>query len=382
MQLTMFDLFDQMLQQSSSGKTSPESSQPATTPLAAFLEHLPIIPSGGKWTNAGCVFGPQRAVAWRVLDAQYFGVAQRRKRVFVVASARDGFDPAAVLFEFQGLRRDTAPSREAGQTAAVGAGAGAASRGWPAEVSSTLDTTFGTKQGLEDQHVNAGCPLFVPVTMSSGQANASVTHDMASALTCLDDVQIVAECVQTLRTRRPGEGGMSDDHEHLVMQPVVGALCRDSFTGGAGGRPEGAAAGHFVPVAFHPTQDPISSAEVCHSIGANENATAAVAFTTEQTPKFNEEQALTLTKQSPTGGGQPQTVMTAMQVRRLTPVECERLQGFPDNYTAIPWRNKAASECPDGPRYKALGNSWAVPWIGKRINEAVHQIAKLKEKNT
>lgn len=65
-------------------------------------------------------------------------------------------------------------------------------------------------------------------------------------------------------------------------------------------------------------------------------------------------------------------VMQTMQVRRLTPVECERLQGFPDGYTAIPWRNKPAAECPDGPRYKALGNSMAVPvmsWIGERINE-------------
>jgi DNA (cytosine-5)-methyltransferase 1 len=61
-----------------------------------------------------------------------------------------------------------------------------------------------------------------------------------------------------------------------------------------------------------------------------------------------------------------------MQVRRLTPVECERLQGFPDDYTAIPWRKKPATECPDGPRYKALGNSWAVPvarWMGNRINK-------------
>ncbi len=60
-----------------------------------------------------------------------------------------------------------------------------------------------------------------------------------------------------------------------------------------------------------------------------------------------------------------------MQVRRLTPRECERLQGFPDDYTAIPWRGKAADQCPDGPRYKSLGNSWAVPvvrWIGQRIN--------------
>jgi DNA (cytosine-5)-methyltransferase 1 len=61
-------------------------------------------------------------------------------------------------------------------------------------------------------------------------------------------------------------------------------------------------------------------------------------------------------------------VMHSMAVRRLTPVECERLQGFPDNYTNIPWRKK--DESPDGPRYKALGNSWAVPvvaWIGQRI---------------
>jgi len=74
--------------------------------------------------------------------------------------------------------------------------------------------------------------------------------------------------------------------------------------------------------------------------------------------------SFTLTK------GHSHGVATASAVRRLTPVECERLQGFPDNYTAIPWRKKAADECPDGPRYKALGNSMAVPvmrWIGERI---------------
>jgi hypothetical protein len=76
-----------------------------------------------------------------------------------------------------------------------------------------------------------------------------------------------------------------------------------------------------------------------------------------------------LLKGSPTGGGRPlPAIATAMQVRRLTPVECERLQGFPDNYTNIPWRKK--SDAPDGPRYKALGNSMAVPvmqWLGERI---------------
>jgi DNA (cytosine-5)-methyltransferase 1 len=69
------------------------------------------------------------------------------------------------------------------------------------------------------------------------------------------------------------------------------------------------------------------------------------------------------------GGGDKPHVLTSA-VRRLTPTECERLQGFPDDYTAIPWRGKPASECPDGPRYKALGNSWAVPkfvWLGRRL---------------
>lgn len=64
-------------------------------------------------------------------------------------------------------------------------------------------------------------------------------------------------------------------------------------------------------------------------------------------------------------------------IRRLTPTECERLQGFPDGYTLIPWRGKPADQCPDGPRYKALGNSMAVPvmaWIGKRINNYTHTL--------
>jgi DNA (cytosine-5)-methyltransferase 1 len=74
--------------------------------------------------------------------------------------------------------------------------------------------------------------------------------------------------------------------------------------------------------------------------------------------------------------GHSVAVATTMQVRRLTPRECERLQGFPDDYTAIPWRGKPASECPDGPRYKAIGNSMAVPvmrWIGKRIAEVAKE---------
>ena len=134
----------------------------------------------------------------------------------------------------------------------------------------------------------------------------------------------------------------------------------------------------LVPVAFHPTQDPITSSDLCHAIGANENATAAVAFDT-----YNQDLNPHVTHALRDGNseGTP-ALLQHMQVRRLTPVECERLQGFPDDYTAIPWRKKPASECPDGPRYKALGNSWAVPvarWIGDRINKVSQIIDPIKK---
>ena len=98
----------------------------------------------------------------------------------------------------------------------------------------------------------------------------------------------------------------------------------------------------------------------------------AVAFTQNQRDEVREVGVVGALAAEP--GMKQQTYLatgaTTMQVRRLTPRECERLQGFPDGYTAIPWRGKPASECPDGPRYKALGNSMAVPvmrWIGERI---------------
>lgn len=82
-------------------------------------ESSELQPSGKKWSNAGCVYGPQRVVAWRVLDAQFFGVAQRRRRVFVIASARDDFDPAEILFECNSVRRDTPPRRGEGAKVAA-----------------------------------------------------------------------------------------------------------------------------------------------------------------------------------------------------------------------------------------------------------------------
>jgi DNA (cytosine-5)-methyltransferase 1 len=142
-----------------------------------------------------------------------------------------------------------------------------------------------------------------------------------------------------------------------------------------------------APICFHATQDPVSSNERSFTLGAN--SLQAVAYTLDQTQgqavAFTQNQvgdvltgeimhSLT-TNQSATGRNAA-NVMTNMQVRRLTPVECERLQAFPDNYTRIPWRDKPEEQCPDGPRYKALGNSMAtnvMRHIGDRI-ELVTQI--------
>jgi DNA (cytosine-5)-methyltransferase 1 len=347
----------------------------------------PLAATG--WTNAGVVAGPQRTVAWRVLDAQYFGVAQRRRRVFVVASSRDGFDPAAVLFEFDGVRRDTAPSREAGKVAPTIPSRSTAGGG--------LGTDFDCDGGV--------------ITMAHGQGGAEIGFDRGPTLTCNHEAPIAAysimpmnsgkdykarqvEVAQPLMAGGPVGGNQGGDFilqsvthslrgegfdasedgtgRGTLLVPVAGSICAHSFIGGAGGRPEGAAAGHFVPVAFHPTQDPISSTDVCHAIGTGSGqgcATAAVDVDT-----YNHTITGDYTGSLTTTGGPPLSgpgVLQAMQVRRLTPTECERLQGFPDGYTQIPWRKKPANQCPDGPRYKALGNSWAVPvvrWIGSRIN--------------
>lgn len=124
------------------------------------------------------------------------------------------------------------------------------------------------------------------------------------------------------------------------------------------------------PIGFNARQDPDHWSGRTGPLDTD-GSTQAVAIGWDEELNASTEQSGTLLRGGQ--GGRHDGVMTpAMQVRRLTPIECERLQGFPDNYTNIPWRK--AEQAPDGPRYKALGNSWAVPvvaWIGQRIQEAI-----------
>jgi DNA (cytosine-5)-methyltransferase 1 len=207
--------------------------------------------------------------AYRVLDAQYFGLAQRRKRVFVVAhSGGDWRRAGAVLFEPEGVRWHSPPSRAA------------------------EERTAGQGAGSIGGHGTGACES----TVSAGRAGGDLSPTISAKW-------------------RKGRGGY---------------------------------AGH-------------NETENCVFVGAQDVA-YALAACNASFKSHGEKQcnyAISL-------GSQP-------QIRRLTIRELERLQGFPDDFTAIPWRGKPVAECPDAPRAKALGNSMAVPvlrWIGRRI-EAV-----------
>jgi len=314
-------------------------------------EDDPIIPSGEKWTNAGCVYGPQRAVAWRVLDAQYFGVAQRRRRVFVVASARADFDPAAVLFEFDGVRRDTAPSRETGKAIA------------PCVTNGPPFSRTG------NERVEAEAMVVQPYEV--GNCLTARMHKGINST--LDEGQTPVIALQDVTPREKAQNGRgwNDDGTAYTVDTH-------------------ATQGVMQPIAFNHYRTNASPGELCPTLQVSKGGGAAGAAVAQPVNiyggnkrpdrpeggfyvRMDEDTTKTLDAASglnPTCAQGGTAVMHSMAVRRLTPVECERLQGFPDGYTNIPWRKKP--ESPDGPRYKALGNSWAVPvvrWIGKRIQE-------------
>lgn len=431
-------------------------------------ESSELQPAGGKWTHAGCVYGPQRVIAWRILDAQFFGVAQRRRRVFVVASSRKDFDPAAVLFELDSVRRDTPPRRETQPEVTGHAGKrpdGGSHWDNPANPHPTLN-----------QSNNIG---------GIGASNQEIFSQRGSGLVS----DAYSDISRTLLAKE--NDSTAEDLDTYVL----------AYGGGnTGGSIDVATActAHGVRMDFdtetfavHGTQDPDTNHELAHTLGRNHGQENAVCygFKPGQGSKaggigWAEEQAPTLTSAQSgtnlapaiafaensrgeirlqggdgqiagplsTGGGKPgqgfpaiafsykdhgadatvdmsptlragnhdtshansgqppaiciqhasigrhdaaghqgkgyqedvaftqdsrasaDVVQFGMQVRRLTPVECERLQGFPDNHTLISWRGKAAADCPDGPRYKAIGNSMAVPvmrWIGERIAAAL-----------
>ena len=380
-------------------------------------EDAPLVPLGGRWTDAGLVRGPKRTIGWRTLDAQYFGLAQRRKRVFVVASAGD-FHPEEILFEFKGLRRDSPPSRRPGKgttydiapcLAASGRGFERTgdTRGQDCVVASPLipevcgALSDGAHRGGGANGQDAYTGRVIPVIMAHGQANAAIGINIGTTLTCLHEAPIVFKPSHYTRDK---DGAPSE---------VAGPLSAEADRGDQ----EQVVLAFQTPVAYDPTQitSPTNrsnpqSGDPCHPLVAN-GASPIVSFYANESrcdniatdgssvpvkigstgSSGNPPAVAFESRIARNGRGAPSEVVpplkaqsgvsgkgdaapliaTSMSVRRLTPRECERLQGFPDDYTLIPYRGKPAA---DGPRYKALGNSKAVPvvqWIGRRIQRTI-----------
>jgi DNA (cytosine-5)-methyltransferase 1 len=265
-------------------------------------ENVPGVLSSNGGRDFGSFLGAVAELgygfAYRVLDAQNFGVPQRRRRVFVVGCLGDWESAAKVLFESHSLSGDNQKSRTKRERTTTYTERGFAYGGSDGECSDTVTSKW---------HKGSGGP-------SGNECGLFVAHKVYETHPADSRVKEMGETCQTV-TSRWGTGGGN--------VPLVQA----------------------------------------YSIREDAKANNFSATPLEVTPAL---QAMQPSVQS----HHAQTFIAGnMAVRRLTPRECERLQGFKDDYTIIPWKK---GESPDGHRYKALGNSMAVPvmaWIGKRIGE-------------
>ena len=276
-------------------------------------ESLPLEPAGKKWTNAGAVFGPAREIAWRILDAQYFRVPQRRRRVFAVASA-GSIRPAEILFERQSQAGHPAAGAEAGQNPAAFI-EGSFGTYKQSAVCGTVRASGGAVQGGSETLLACRMRGFGDYTADSTASTVKARdHKDATDLIvvhgrqdpCTSDQAFALDC------QHSGNTNVVCIHGNIINK-----------------NPEGTSGGN--------------------GMGAIQDGTSYTLTATDR-----------------------HAVSDGLQVRRLMPVECERLQGFPAGHTQITWRGKSAADCPDSLRYKAIGNSMAVPvmrWIGARIED-------------
>ena len=353
--------------------------------------------------------------AYRILDAQWVrtqrhprAVPQRRRRVFVVGCLGDHIGPAKVLFEQESMLRYSATrgSSRQGTSADVagclrsgGDGGVPSNRGehltFSAPISSTLNASFADKQGLEDQHALNGAPCFVidvPIYCGSNpNASDTVTSKWQKqsggpagsecGLFVLQPYNRVFNDSNGKRKDRLNGGlyinktevstsltqAESDTKILTNVHAVSVAYSFDSLASNSMKSSNPVSGCNMVDVAKC-----LDTSNPCPS--KNQGGIAVAVAVDLYNCAFTGKIAATIGTHGSDVSTTGPTVMVAptMQVRRLTPTECERLQGFPDGWTAIPWKKKNAEDCPDGPRYKALGNSMAVncmEWLGERIQK-------------
>ena len=266
------------------------------TPRWIVWENVPGVLSSGGGRDFGSFLGALAELgygfAYRVLDAQFFGVAQRRRRVFVIGYLGDYRRAGAVLFEPESLCRDSSPREQAQKDLA---------------------------------------PTLVGGAPFSRTGNERVECDAVVTVGALD-----TECGMSRQTHQTLNAG-----HYVIENSITGTLTtRTQVALGVRDVEEGALISYEAVAFAQNSRDEVREMPYAGALAARP------------------------------GAKQQSYIRQGMAVRRLTPVECERLQGFPDEFTRIPYRNKTVDICPDSPRYKALGNSMAVPvmaWIGKRI---------------
>ena len=323
--------------------------------------------------------------AYRTLDAQCvrtqsfpWAVPQRRRRVFVVGYLGDWRRAAAVLFDAESLRRDSPPRREAGVTVAA------------------LTSNGVGACGADDNQAQAGHLVAFGGNNSRSQIEVSTALSAHGGPYGRLDFESETFVAHTLR----GEGfdAMEDGTGRGTPIVPVALTLRAGGNGTGGDRPYGTdvdTCESLVPIAIQEravSENPDAGPD---GVGVRDDGAAytlearqvpqAVAF--DMRGRENGAQMEgphdTANIRASSGGSSRSYVAEPWAMRRLTPRECERLQGFPDDFTRIPYRGKSPEQCPDGPRYKALGNSMAVNvmgWLGERIDAVEKMFSEINEK--
>jgi DNA (cytosine-5)-methyltransferase 1 len=332
-------------------------------------ENVPGVLSSNAGKDFGTFLGALGELgygfAYRVLDAQYFGVAQRRRRVFVVGHLGDWRAAAAVLFERHSLSGDSAPSREKRKGVAASVGDGTPVGG--------LRARTGLSNSAQDAQQGHLLPIALQdITAREKAQNGKGWNDDGSAYTVdTHATQGVAQPIPLGYSIREDAKANTFSATELNVSTALKAL------------QPGVQSHHAQTFVAQPIclmdqggsvmniEHDMSGTLRRETHGHEPIVMQSVAFEPGKMKRLgygDAELGLSPTLRASAGDNQV-AASVGMAVRRLTPVECERLQGFPDNYTDIQPKGKAT---PDGPRYKALGNSMAVPvmaWIGKRIQE-------------